>query len=137
MSIMDTDTMHFKKGFTIVELIVVIAIILLLLSIVLASIMLARQDGRDKRRVSDLSNIAHAMTLYKEKHREYPDAGTGIEIGKRTTASERALDDEIKALNGNTYSDPLGGSGYGYVFYSRFFCGGERVNMVVVKKMEK
>ena len=68
-------------GFTIVELIVVISIVLLLVTIVLASIVEARQNTREKKRVSDLANIELALTLYREKNGEYPTYPNGIEIG--------------------------------------------------------
>jgi prepilin-type N-terminal cleavage/methylation domain-containing protein len=121
-----------NSGFSIVELMVVVAIMGILLSIVLYSIMDARRNARDERRVSDLSNIALAMTLYKEKNRGYPVAPSGIEIGRGGT-----LDGPIQQLNGNTYADPLGTGTYGYWYYSDVLCNGKLVNAVVAKSMEK
>jgi prepilin-type N-terminal cleavage/methylation domain-containing protein len=124
-----------SKAFTIVELMVVVAIIGILLTIVLASIMEARKDSRDKRRVSDIANIELGLTLYKEKNREYPNYPSGVELGHGG-----ALDDDIKLFNGNVYSDPLSSgsnSEYGYWYYSNFLCNGERVNVIISKKMEK
>ena len=70
-----------KGGFTLVELAVVITLIVLILSIIFASISQARQNTREQKRVADLSNIQFALTLYKEKNREYPSVDGGVEIG--------------------------------------------------------
>ncbi len=123
-----------QKGFTIVELMVVIAIIAVMLTIVLASILDARKDSRDKRRVSDVANYAHALTLYKEKNRDYPNHPQGVELG-----NGGALDTELQLLNGNLYTDPLGSesSEYSYWYYSDFLCDGQRVHAVLAKSVEK
>lgn len=57
------------KGFTLVELLVVVAIIGLLASIVLVSMGAARQKARDSKRQADIRQIGTAMELY------YPDNG--------------------------------------------------------------
>jgi prepilin-type N-terminal cleavage/methylation domain-containing protein len=123
------------SGFTIVELMVVIAIITVMVTIVLASIMGARQDSRDKRRLSDLANYAHAITLYKEKHRDYPSYPSGIELGRGG-----ALDAELLLIGGNLYTDPQSAddpSEYGYWYYSNFLCNGERIYVVLATSVEK
>jgi general secretion pathway protein G len=53
-----------NKGFTLVELLVVVSIISLLSSIVLASLNSARAKGRDARRNEDLISIRNALALY-------------------------------------------------------------------------
>ena len=124
-----------KSGFTLVEIMVVIAIVAVLLSIVLASIFEARKDSRDKKRVVDLANMEHALTLYKEKNRDYPVYPAGVEIGYGG-----ALDNEMKLFNGNVYADPsseTSGGQYGYWYYSNLLCNGQRVNALVAKTMEK
>jgi prepilin-type N-terminal cleavage/methylation domain-containing protein len=122
------------KGFSLIELMVVISIIIILIGITMASIMEARKKSRDERRVSDVANIALTMTLYKEKNRDYPSYPSGIELGKGG-----ALDDDLLLLNGNTYLDPLSGdsSDYSYWYYSNFLCNGERVNVVLAKTVER
>jgi type II secretory pathway pseudopilin PulG len=132
---MFTSVKKRKDGFSIIELMVVISIIIILLGIVMASIMEARKKSRDERRVSDVSNIALAMTLYKEKNRGYPVYPNGIELGKGGE-----LDDDITLFNGNKYNDPLhdeGTNGYGYWYYSNVLCGGQRVNVVLAKSVER
>ncbi len=52
------------KGFSLVELLVVVAIIGVLASIVLANQGMAKAKSRDTRRVSDVGNIQTALSRY-------------------------------------------------------------------------
>lgn len=61
-----------KKGFTIIELLVVSAIISLLVSVVFASITGARARSRDSRREADIKEIQNALDLYAVNNREFP-----------------------------------------------------------------
>ena len=68
---------RFKKssGFTLVELLVVIAVIGLLSSVVLASLTVARRKSRDARRVSDMKQMQIAFEFYFDAFRTYPANG--------------------------------------------------------------
>lgn len=57
-----------KNGFTIVELIVVIAVIAILAGIVMASYNGAQMRGRDDRRVANLQSIAESIVSYRLKY---------------------------------------------------------------------
>ncbi len=63
-----------KRGFTLVELLVVISIIGVLSSTVFASLSSTRAKARDARRMSDIKNIQTALELYKDTFNEYPRA---------------------------------------------------------------
>jgi len=65
-------TLSQSKGFTLVELVVVIAIIGILSSIVLASMDGARQSARDAKRVADIKNIQVALALFYADNNRYP-----------------------------------------------------------------
>ena len=67
----------FKKnrGFTLIELMVVIAIIGILASIITASLSAAGAKGRDARRISDIRTIQLALEEYYNDNGSYP---TGI-----------------------------------------------------------
>lgn len=122
-----------KKGFSLVELMVVVGIILVFLSIILASVIQARQNTREKKRVSDLANIEFALTLYNEKNRNYPTYPNGIVIG-----TGEALDAVVVQYNGNVYSDPLNGtSGYEYYFDSSFTCSQPNQKVIFARQMEQ
>lgn len=53
-----------KKGFTLIELMVVITIIGLLATILIANVNTARERGRDAKRVADIHQIQTALHLY-------------------------------------------------------------------------
>ena len=62
----------YKKGFTLIELMVVIAIIGILTGIILVSLDSARAKSRDGKRISDISQIGLALELYFEQNKHYP-----------------------------------------------------------------
>lgn len=61
-----------KNGFTLVELMVVIAIIGILASIVLVSVSGGKSKARDAQRSSDLENFAGALEVYYSQNGHYP-----------------------------------------------------------------
>lgn len=61
-----------RRGFSLVEVLIVIAIIGLLSSTILASLSVARQKARDVKRVAEMGQITRALTLYFDSHQSYP-----------------------------------------------------------------
>ncbi len=73
-----------EKGFTLVELLVVMAILAILASVGFGQYRTSQQKGRDAQRKADLANIARALEMYYNDHQAYPssqDCG-GSETGK-------------------------------------------------------
>lgn len=66
-----------KKGFTLVELLVVISIIGVLAAVIIAGVSGARAKSRDAKRVADLQNIQLALQFYYDKYGTFVVAGTG------------------------------------------------------------
>jgi len=63
-----------NKGFTLIEMLIVITIIALLASLILVGMGGARAKTRDSRRIADLHNVMNALELYYAKDYSYPDA---------------------------------------------------------------
>lgn len=64
--------MNYKKGFTLIEILIVVAIIGILASVVLVGLGPVQRRGRDARRISDLRQVQTGLELYYGKDGVYP-----------------------------------------------------------------
>lgn len=64
-----------RSGFTMIELVVVIAVIAVLMALVLPAVMSARTAARRTQCKNNLRNIGLAMTQHVERHARFPVAG--------------------------------------------------------------
>jgi general secretion pathway protein G len=110
-----------KAGFTLVELLLVIAIIGILASVISVNFVGIRQRARDSQRKSDIRQIQSAVELYRVDNGSYPVRTSTYRINSGSTcpAVEAFID------SGTTYMskvpcDPSGSSGYnaGNYYYS-------------------
>lgn len=62
-------------GFTLIEMLIVVAIIGILASAIMVGLGPAQQKGRDARRMSDLSQAQNALELYYTQNSQYPNNG--------------------------------------------------------------
>ena len=76
-----------NKGFTIVELIVVIAIIAILATIIITSVNQFQAKARDAKRIADMSQVMKALEIYRSENSQYPDTDNddcgGWDVGNR------------------------------------------------------
>ncbi|HEU0080679.1 MAG TPA: prepilin-type N-terminal cleavage/methylation domain-containing protein [Candidatus Paceibacterota bacterium] len=108
-------------GFTLIEILLVLAITGFLTGIVLASTTVSRAKARDTRRVSDMKEIQLGLALYYEVNKAYP-SGTGMApLGVLVT------DKYLPELP----SDPGGGT-YEYASYNgdKSYCIGAKLDDV-------
>jgi prepilin-type N-terminal cleavage/methylation domain-containing protein len=63
-----------KKGFTLIELMVVIAIIGILLGVIVSSISKNKEKARDNARITQMQQAQLALEEYKGINRQYPPA---------------------------------------------------------------
>ncbi len=72
-----------KKGFTLIELMVVIVILGILVSIGTFAFQSSQQKSRDSRRKADLDQVTRALEMYENDNGGYPVGGTtGVDSGK-------------------------------------------------------
>lgn len=99
-----------QKGFTLIEILIVIAIIGLFSAIVLASTSAARQKARDEARLGDLRSIQLGLALYHDVNRAYP---AGIDISAlNVLVTEKYLPAIPTDPSGAPYEYMLTGSRY-------------------------
>lgn len=131
---MQNKTQKFKKGFTLIEILVVVSIISILASVTIATMRNVREKANDSRRKHDLQQIKLALELYNEKHGNYMESGSGCgqdgqgwfnyEGGAYTKSMSQCLIDD--GFTPRAIIDPTGGvastptSGNAYMKYS---CG--------------
>lgn len=102
-----TNRRVFRKsdaGFTILELLISIAIITMLLAITMTLLSGVKEKNRDAKRMQDIHQLQNALNLYYANHSRFPIAATPINItGTDTFSEELEGDDVIPAVQ----TDPL------------------------------
>lgn len=69
-----------QRGFTLIEMLVVISIIGILATLVAANLNSARSRARDAERKSDIKNIQTALRIYYNDHNGYPASDDSDQI---------------------------------------------------------
>src|SRR5687768_16597634 len=65
-------TRNSQQGFTLIEVMVVIAIVSILSSVVFTNINSSRSKGRDAKRVAEITQIRYSLDLFYETYGTYP-----------------------------------------------------------------
>ncbi|MDP2741596.1 MAG: type II secretion system protein [bacterium] len=112
-------TIKMRKGFTLIEILIVTAIIALLASSVLIGFAPAQRQGRDARRIADLRQVQNALEIYYSKCGYYPgSAQAGAPCGNFTQISTwGALSTALTGSSIGVYkvpNDPSSGKTYFY-----------------------
>ncbi len=76
MFIMKTQDHMLCRGFSLVEVLIVAAIIGLIVAIVIPNLMNAIQRARQTRTVSDIRTISIGLGIYQQDYTEFPVAGS-------------------------------------------------------------
>jgi prepilin-type N-terminal cleavage/methylation domain-containing protein len=93
------------RGFTIIELLVVVSVIGILATITLIGFNRYQADGRDSQRASQATIISEALEKYYDKHGEYPSCPT------ITASASSVLSDTFTGLEARTLVTPQDSSG--------------------------
>ncbi len=110
-----------QRGFTMVELLVVISIIGLLATIIFANFSQGKMQARDKVRKAELKEIQLALELYKAQERNYPtaladlapdylpevprDPGGDVYSYRSDGNSYKVWTDDVEAIQISSFSD--------------------------------
>ncbi|MDG2291223.1 MAG: type II secretion system protein, partial [Phycisphaerales bacterium] len=102
-----------KRGFTLVELMVVISIIALLVGILLPAISRARDNAKIGQSKSNIRNVKTATNLYENDHKGMPWTGTPAVMSAGPDGSWTGLPiaSAIGQWSGRYYSGSQGGAG--------------------------
>jgi len=119
-----------NRGFTLLEMLIVIAILSLLFMAAVIRIGGAKAKSRDAQRVTDINNIATALALYNNEHHQYPiyDGTNGYPNGIIITGSDLFSNDlttvglisqvPVDPLNQDAAVDCAPRGGHYYYYYS-------------------
>ncbi len=104
-----------KSGFTLIEILIVVAIIAILASVVLIGLGPTQQAGRDARRVSDLQEIQNGLELWYNSCGIYPGTNhcTVGTAGATWTAFQGVLTGAGLGIS-SVPNDPSSGQNYDY-----------------------
>ena len=96
------------RGFTLIELMVVITIIGLLASMVLSALSSTRVTARDSQRLSEARELMKALELYRTKNGSYPCSGpatsAGVVCGSGAPVADSSDYARLVRVNGGSYS---------------------------------
>ncbi len=107
------------RGFTLIEIIVVVAVISVLMMVVMASLSQARASARDKERLANLKQMQAAVEMYAGVNGRYPPACGNSTSWRGNNANYGNCAEYITGIS-NIMSplpvDPKGTAEYGYLY---------------------
>lgn len=134
-----------RRGFTIVELIIVIVVIAILAMITLVSYNLVTSSAKDTERLSDFRAISDALQLYYLDNGQYPIASGSTGINNSWSASTDGSWANLEAQLVPKYMPSLPvdpenttggpsvlGSGRGYAYFRGSYCGSQNGQMYIL-----
>ena len=130
-----------ERGFTLMELLAVIAIILIIVTALIVSVSTVRKHSRDTQRVSDIKQLQLAIRAYRDikATSSFPFNKSTILNAGVTIGEGGVLDSTLSTYLAGSLKDPLGDSSdtsYEYVYRESVSCGSTSKTLVYAKSME-
>jgi len=102
-------------GFTLIEMLIVIAVIAILAGVVLTGVSGFQASARDTRRIGDLRNLQNYLELFFNKCGNYPVSGDGTcgTVGSEGSLTATELQTALLSVTSQVPKDP-GTNGYEY-----------------------
>ena len=104
-----------NRGFTLVELLVVTAIISLVGSVILVQIAEVRSKARDAQRERDIKTLQDALAIYVVDNRTYPVSNPSVALTGLDPVSQELLNKETLP---KVPLDPVNYNNYRYIYAS-------------------
>ena len=110
------------KGFTIIELLVVVAVIGLLAAFILASFAQPKTKSRDARREVDMKELRNGLNLYINNNSSYPVCSLGIPTD--SACGGQSLEEILRSANAMSAAprDPLSAGDCDFQPGSHVYC---------------
>jgi len=107
-----------KSGFTLIEMLIVIAVIAVLAGVVLTGVSGFQASARDTSRIGDLRNTQNYLELFFNRCGHYPVDGSGDcgSPGSQGQLDESALETALLSVTSQVPGDPVGTSPYVYEY---------------------
>lgn len=111
-----------KKGFSLIELLIVITIIGILAVALLPTITQGPARARDTQRIADLSNIAKALEMYRADNRTYPVRNGSVPLTDTDFVSLKIYFDKgtipVDPQSANLIADDVTATNAGKYYYA-------------------
>jgi len=98
-----------NRSFTLIELMIIIAILGVLAALISGNFITSLKKGRDARRKADLEQIQRALEMYYEDNRSYP---TSLNFGGQLCHPNGC---DVKVYMQKIPTDPVSGNNYVYI----------------------
>ena len=123
------------RGFTLIELIVVVAILVFVASVTFAGLTGVRLGAHDKHRIDDLEQLEKALNLYANDHNYFPRESDGANGNIATNKTLRTM---LEPYMKKIPADPINDANTFYYYYDGAHrCGDKIFAVVFARQMER
>jgi prepilin-type N-terminal cleavage/methylation domain-containing protein len=119
-----------ERGFTLIEILIVITIVGIIIAIVIANLEAARSRSRDSKRISDISEVQLILAAYLNTYGTYPNSASSRLSSDAFPALVAGINSSKNTphINSSISTDPT--NTYPYVYY--YFSNGSTYCLAAV-----